>query len=119
INIRMLVDGGRDLESVDEALLEVVQALIRGAKLSEEGLPAYMLRTRQYMEAVSQPAVNIECLRVVRDRPDRCLLEWDGMLFQLFEKGLRQPGRLQEQRSLASGARLLDEHRRVHDILVY
>ena len=71
------------------------------------------------MQTVGKPAVNVECLGVVGDRPDSCLFERHGVLLELLKEGLRKAGRLQKQGTLACHGRVLHKHRGVDDVLVH
>ncbi len=68
------------------------------------------------MEPVSQPTVDIERKRVVGDLTYRRLLDRDGMLLQLIEKGLRQAGLFDEKATLSIV--VLNEHAGIEDVLV-
>jgi hypothetical protein len=91
------VDGRGEGQRLLELVLEVVEALDAAAELLVQRAPANRRRLGQRVQPVGEPAVNVEGHAVVRDLPDRGLLDRDRVLLQLLEEHLRQRGGLDEE----------------------
>ena len=110
------IDAHRQRQNRTEVILEVIYSGHRPPELSMKRLPRYRHRRAEAMEPVRQPTVDIERKRVVGDLTYRRLLDRDGMLLQLIEKGLRQAGLFDEKATLSIV--VLYEHAGIEDVLV-
>src|SRR4051794_13326410 len=83
--------GGRihrtcNLQRLDEPLAELADTLVRRAELSMEGAPRHHTWGCQDVEAVGEPAVDVDGLTVVAQRPDRRVFQWNRMALQVLKE---------------------------------
>jgi hypothetical protein len=97
------INRHRKLQILKENGLEVVHSPKPGAKLSFKRRPAYRPRSLEYVEAVRQPAIEIQSQGVPLQRPDRRLVEGHWMSLELLIKGFREPDAIQVEALAASG----------------
>src|SRR3712207_552006 len=97
LHLGVRVDCAGQMEVLQEARLEVVQPAVAVSELRLQRLPRDGLRALQDVQAVGEPAINVEGERVVAQSLYGGLFDRHGMPLELLKEGLRQPHRVHEE----------------------